>query len=163
MSDEFENLVQSAANALVAAMATDIWKAVKGRFGAVARRDRQLRDRLDATHAALADKRGAELEVAKSAEVTRWVTRLEDLLIKDPGKEQALRDFLAYLATLGVTPAATPAPQAQFADRAGTNIGRDNIHIGATVGGNKTTKTINKKTSFFLSPFFGHVATVVQT
>ena len=158
MSDEFGNLAQDAANALVTAIATDLWKAVKRRFGAIARRDRKLRDRLDATHAALADKGGAELEAAKSVEVTRWVTRLEDLLTNDPGKEQALRDFLAYLASLGVAPTATPAPQSQFADRGGTNIGRDNIHFGDTVGGNKITKTTNKKTTFFLSPFFGHAA-----
>ena len=158
MSDEFGNLAQDAANALVTAIATDLWKAVKRRFGAIARRDRKLRDRLDATHAALADKGGTELEAAKSVEVNRWVTRLEDLLTNDPGKEQALRDFLAYLASLGVTPTATPAPQSQFADRGGTNIGRDNIHFGDTVGGNKITKTTNKKTTFFLSPFFGHAA-----
>jgi hypothetical protein len=79
--------------------------------------------------------------------------RLEDVLIKDPGTEQALRDFLGHLATLGVTLPATPAPQFQFAVRGGSTAGRDKI-----------TKTTNKKTSFFLPPvLFGHAAKAMAT
>ena len=145
-------------------MATDAWKAAKRRFAAVARRDRQLGDRLAATHAALAAKRGSELETAKSAETTRWVTRLGDLLNDDPSKEQSLRDFLAYLASLGVTPAATPASQFQYADRGGTTVGHDYIQNGDNVGRDKVTNTTTKKTSFFLPPvFFGHAVQQVTT
>jgi hypothetical protein len=165
MSDEFGNLAQDAAIALVTAITTDAWKAVKRRFEAVSRRDRQLRDRqLDATRAALAARRGSELEAAKSAETSRWAIRLGDLLIDDPGKAQALRDFQAYVASLGLTPETPPAAQSQYADHGSSNAGRDNIHIGDYVGRDKITKVTKKKTSFFLPPvFFGHALKAVTT
>ena len=165
MGDEFGNLAQDAAIALVTAITTDAWKTVKRRFEAVSRRDRQLRDRqLDATRAALAARRGSELEAAKSAETSRWAIRLGDLLIDDPGKAQALRDFQAYVASLGLTPETAPAAQSQYADHGSSNAGRDNIHNGDYVGRDKITKVTKKKTNFFLPPvFFGHALKAATT
>jgi hypothetical protein len=165
MSDEFGNLAQSAATALVTAMATDAWQAVKRRFADVSRRDRDLRDRqLDATRAVLAAKRGSELEATKSAETSRWATRLGDLLVDDPGKAQALRDFQAYVASLGLTLEAAPTSQSQYADHGSSTAGRDNIHIGDYVGRDKITKVTKKKTNLFLPPvLFGHAVKAVTT
>ena len=103
MSDEFGNLAQIAAAALVSAMVTDSWEAVKGRFAVVARRDRQL----DATHRELTARSGSALEQAKSAQTRAWTDILQDILDDDPGKAQALHDFLGYLR---VSPQAAPGP-----------------------------------------------------
>src|ERR1700733_5648249 len=95
MSGEFGNLAQDAANALVSAMATDAWKAVKRRFVAVFGRENQV----DATHAELARSRGADLATVKSAQAAAWATRFWVLLDDDPRSAQALQEFLAYLRT----------------------------------------------------------------
>jgi putative pyrroloquinoline-quinone binding quinoprotein/putative pyrroloquinoline-quinone-binding quinoprotein len=163
MSDEFGNLAQTAANALVSAMATDYWQAVKHGFAAVARRDRQLED----TRAALVGKSGSELETAKSAETDQWVTRLRDLLADDPGKEQALR---AFLVGLSVTPKLAPQTQSQHAQGGATVFGdvtgnAGNINIGnagdVNIGSGKIDK---RRYRFFLPPvLFSHMVQQVTT
>jgi hypothetical protein len=170
MSDDLGNLAQSAATALVTAITPDLWKAVKRGFEAIAGRDRKLRDRLDATRTALADKRGTELEAAKSVEVTRWVTRLEDLLTNDPGKERALRDFLAYLASLGVSPVPAYLAQSQHAHGGATVSGgvtgnAGNINIGnagdVNIGSGKIDK---RRYRLFLPPvLLGHAVKAATT
>jgi PQQ-like domain len=157
MSDEFGNLAQIAANYLVSAMVTDSSEVVKSRFATVARRDRQL----EATRRELTARSGSDLERAKSEQTQAWADSLQDLLEEDPGKAQALRDFLAYLATLRLTPdpAPAPTPPLQYADRGSSTAGRDNFHIdGDYVGRDKITKETKKKTNIFLPPVaFNHV------
>lgn len=172
MGDGFWDLAQVAANALVSAMASDSWEAVKRHFSAVDRRNRRLRDRqLAATRGALADRAGSELEAAKSAETDQWVTRLRDLLADDPGKAKALRDFLGYAASLGVTPEPALRSQSQNTQGASTVIGdvrgnSGNINLGNTrgdinIGSGKIDK---RKYRFFLPPvLFGHVVKQAAT
>jgi hypothetical protein len=147
-------------------MASDSWEAVKRHFPAAARRDRRLRDRqLAATRGALANRTGSELEAAKSVETDQWVTRLRDLLADDPGNAKALRNFLGYTASLGVTPEPALRSQSQNSQGGSTVIGdvrgnSGNINIGNTrgdinIGSGKIDK---RKYRFFLPPvLFGHV------
>lgn len=172
MGDGFWDLAQVAANSLVSAMASDSWEAVRRHFSAVDRRNRRLRDRqLAATRGALANSTGSELEAAKSAETDQWVTRLRDLLADDPGKEKALRDFLGYAASLGITPEPALRSQSQNAQGASTVIGdvrgnSGNINLGNTrgdinIGSGKIDK---RKYRFFLPPvLFGHVVKQAAT
>ncbi|HEY6492483.1 MAG TPA: PQQ-binding-like beta-propeller repeat protein [Trebonia sp.] len=163
MSDELGNLAQNAAAALVSAMATDSWEAVKHRFAAVARRDRQLDD----TRRALAAGSGSDLESAKSAQVDQWVTRLRDLLADDPGKAQALREFLAALR---ITPEPVYQTQSQHARGEAAVFGNvsgnaGNINIGNAGDVNIGSGKIDKRRYRFFLPFmfFGHAAKQVTT
>jgi len=152
MSGEFENLSQVAADALVSAIATDSWEAVKRRFATVARRDRQI----DATRDALAARTGSDLKRAKSVQAGVWATRLQDILDDDPGAAQALRDFLADLR---VTPPAAAAIKSQFQHAQGrsTVVGDVSGNTGdVNIGSGKIDK---RRTSIFLPfMFFGHAA-----
>ena len=89
MSDELGNLAQSAANALVAAMATDYWEAVKQRFVAVFGREHQV----NATHAELARSRGADLATAQAAQAAAWASRFGFSSMTIPGP---LRPFASF-------------------------------------------------------------------
>jgi hypothetical protein len=119
VSDELGNLTQIAAGALVSAIATDSWEDVKRRFAAVAHREPLI----DATRAELAATSGSDLDRAKSAQAQAWVTRLRDILLEDPGAAQALTEFLAYVASLGVTPEPAPKSQSLRADHGSVNVG----------------------------------------
>jgi PQQ-like domain len=153
MSDEFGNLAQIAAAALVSAMVTDSWEAVKGRFAIVARRDRQL----DATQRELATRSGSALEQAKSAQTHAWTDILQDILDDDPGKAQALQDFLGYLR---LSPQAVPRSQSQRASHGGVSIGGNNTGDIATDG----SRIDKRRYRFFLPPvFFGHALKAAAT
>ena len=151
MSGKFENLAQIAADALVSAIATDSWEAVKRRFAAVAHRERLI----DATRAELAATSGSDLDRVKSAQAEAWVTRLRDILVEDPGAAQALTEFLAYVASLGVTPEPAPKSQSLRADHGSVNVGGG--VTGDIAAGNAT---IDKRRYRFFLPFmfFGHAA-----
>jgi hypothetical protein len=151
MSGEFENLAQIAADALVSAIATDSWEAVKRRFAAVAHRERLI----DATRAELAATSAPDLDRVKSAQAEAWVTRLRDILVEDPGASQALTEFLAYVASLGVTPEPAPKSQSLRAGHGSVNVGGD--VTGDIAAGNAT---MDKRRYRFFLPFmfFGHAA-----
>jgi hypothetical protein len=151
ISGKFENLAQIAADALVSAIATDSWEAVKRRFAAVAHRERLI----DATRAELAATSGSDLDRVKSAQAEAWVTRLRDILVEDPGAAQALTEFLAYVASLGVTPEPAPKSQSLRADHGSVNVGGG--VTGDIAAGNAT---IDKRRYRFFLPFmfFGHAA-----
>jgi hypothetical protein len=156
MGDDLEDLAQSAANALVAAMATDFWEAVKDRFAAVFGRARQI----DATHAELTAKRGADLDTAKSVQARAWVTRLRDLLDEDPGQAQALYEFLVYTASFSATRPPAPQKQSQRADHGSFNV-RGNVSGGIATNGGKID---NRRYRFFLPPvLFGHAVKAATT
>jgi hypothetical protein len=156
MSDEFGNLAQIAANSLVSAMATDSSEIVKRHFAAVARRDRQL----EATRRELSARSGSKLEKAKSQQTRVWADTLRDLLEEDPGKAQTLRDFLAYLDSLGITQDPPPKIQSQRAGRRSIIIGGDNSGDIAT----DNAKIDKRRFRFFLPPVaFNHVVQQVTT
>lgn len=156
MGDELGDLAQSAANALVAAMATDSWEAVKRRFAAAFGRERQI----DTTRAELAAKSGTDLDTAKSVLARAWITRLRDLLDEDPGQAQALNEFLVYTTSLGVTPAPAPRKQSQRADHGSFNVG-GNFTGDIATGGSKIDK---RRYRFFLPPvLFGHALKAATT
>jgi putative pyrroloquinoline-quinone-binding quinoprotein len=152
MSGEFENLVQSAANALVSAIATDSWKAVKRAFAAVVGHERQI----DATRAELATRRGPDLARAQAELAREWVTRLRDVLEDQPG---VAPDLQALLARLGVTSGPAITTVTQHADR-GSTAGS----VGGDVRGNTGDVYVGvrkvDKRRFRFSPllFFGHAA-----
>jgi hypothetical protein len=156
MSDDLGDLARSAADALVAAMATDSWEAVKRRFAAVFGHERQI----DATRADLAVKRGADLDTARSVQAGKWITRLRDLLDEDPGQAQALYEFLVYAASLGVTRSPAPQKQSQRADHGSFTVG-GNVTGDIAIGGSKIDK---RRYRFFLPPvLFGHALKAATT
>jgi hypothetical protein len=84
VSNELDNLAQTVANAIVSAITTDAWEALKRRLAAVIGRQRQL----DAAPAELAARGDAQL-------VQAWTTRLMDALDENPAAAPALRTLLA--------------------------------------------------------------------
>jgi hypothetical protein len=70
MSDEFKDLAQVAADAVVSAMAADSHEVAKRRFAAHLGRDRQL----ESTHADLAAMSGRDLPRARSEQARDWKT-----------------------------------------------------------------------------------------
>jgi PQQ-like domain len=147
MLDDFENLAQSAADALVAAMAADSWAAAKRGFAAVIGREHQL----ESTHADLAAKRGRDLARAKSEQARDWVTRLRDMLDSNPGMAPALQ---ALIANPGAPPRTVTRAQSQYADHGSVNVGGNNAGDIAT-GGSKIDK---RKFRFSPLIFLGHTA-----
>ena len=158
MSGEFGNLAQDAANALVSAMTTDAWEAVKRRFVAAFGREHQV----DATHAELARSRGADLATAKSALAAAWATRLWVLLDDDPQAAQALQEFLDYLrATLEPAPTAQPQYVGGGPVVGGNFTGfAGNLSTSGTGDINIGSGKIDKRRYKFFSPplFFTHAA-----
>jgi len=123
MTDELDDLARTAADALVSAMATDSWAAVKRRFAGLVGHER----RLEATHAELAAKSGTVREQAQLAQARDWSTRLRDVMEDDPAAVTALR---ALLADLRVVPAAPVFQRAQ-ADQ-----GSQAVNISGSFSGN---------------------------
>jgi hypothetical protein len=131
MSDEFDDLAQTAANALVSALAAGSWEAAKRGFAALVGHEHQL----EATHASLAAKRGRDLARAKSEQARDWVTRLQDILDSNPGVAPALRTLIA-------NPSGSPEPvarsQSQHANHGSVNVGGSTGDIA--IGGSKIDK-----------------------
>jgi hypothetical protein len=127
MSNELDDLARSAAEALVTAMVTDSWEAVKGRFASLLGPGQQKR--LDATHAAMAAARGEELQRAELRETQLWSTRFRDLLDDDSAAAPGLRILVADLSTMP----ATRAPASQHAQASQQSQA---VNIGGSVTGN---------------------------
>jgi predicted lipoprotein with Yx(FWY)xxD motif len=148
MSDEFEKLVQVAANALVSAMAADSWEAAKRGFAALVGHEHQL----ESTHASLAAKSGHDLDKAKSEQARDWVFRLQDLLDSSPGMAPALQALIAK-------PGAPPEPviRSQSQDAGG---GSGNVNVGGSTGDIATGGSRIDKRKFRFSPLIllGHAA-----
>jgi PQQ-like domain len=158
MNGEIGNLAQTAAVALVSAIATDSWENVKHRFAAVARhRERQI----DATRAELAAASGSELSKVKQAQTQAWVTRLQDILNEDPAAARTLPEFLAYLRA--TQPPAVTSQHAQGGTTAGGDItgNTGHVNIGSAAGDvNIGSGKIDKRRYRFFLPFmfFSHAA-----
>jgi hypothetical protein len=152
MSDDFDELARTAADALVSAMATDSWEAVKRRFAALAVHER----RMDATRTALAAKSGPGLAQAQLAQTRVWSTRLRDMLDDDPRAAAGLRAILADLRATSAPPAA-PVSQKADADHGAqaVNVSGNTGEIYVGVG-----KVDNRRYRIFLFPitFLVHVA-----
>jgi hypothetical protein len=149
MSNDFENLAESAAKVLVSAMVVGSWEIAKRNFAALLGHERQL----ESTHANLAAKRGRDLDQAKSEQARDWVTRLQDILDSNPGMAPALRVLIA-------NPSAPPEPvirsQSQHAGG-----GSGNVFVGGSNAGDVATggSKIDKR-KFRFSPLIslGHAA-----
>ena len=126
MNDDLDDLAHAAADALVSAMATDSWEAVKRRFVGLVGHAR----RMDATRIELAPKSGAARERAQLAQARDWSTRLRDVLDDDPAVAVGLR---ALLADLRAAPAASSTPMSQHAR---ADQGSQAVNIGGNVSGN---------------------------
>lgn len=127
MSGELDDLARASADALVTAMVTDSWEAVRRRFASLMGHGNQRR--MDAARAELAGKSGLDLREAQSAQAQAWTTRLRDVL-DDPGAAARLR---AVVADLRAAPAVAfrPASQYTLADRGSLAVG-----IGGSITGN---------------------------
>jgi hypothetical protein len=147
MSNEFKGLAQTAADVLVSAMVADSWEAAKRGFAALVGHEHQL----ESTHAHLAAKRGRDLARAKSEQARDWVTRLQDILDRNPDMAPALR---ALIANPGAPSGPVTRSQSQHADHGSVNVGGNHTGDIAT-GGSK----INKP-KFRFSPLIllGHAA-----
>lgn len=148
MSDEFKQLAQVAADALVSAMATDSWEAVRHRFAALIGHDRQL----ESTRADLAAKSGRGLTRARTKQEREWVTRLRDALDSDPGLAPALRALIA-----DPSGSSEPVRRSQSLHAGG---GSHNVIIGdnardVATGGSKIDK---RKYRFSPLVILGHAA-----
>jgi choice-of-anchor C domain-containing protein len=152
VSNEFENLAQTAANVLVSAIAADTWAAAKHAFAAIVGRERQIDD----TRRVLAIRSGPDLARAQAELAQRWVTRLRDFLDENPG---AAADLQALLARFGAASGPAITTVAQHADRRSTagSVGGDvrgntgDVYVGV--------RKVDKR-RFRFSPllFFGHAA-----
>jgi hypothetical protein len=152
VSNEFENLAQTAANALVSAIAADSWEAAKQAFAAIVGHERWIDD----TRTVLATRSGPNLARVQAELEQRWVTRLRDFLDENPG---AAADLRAVVARFGVASGPAVTTVTQHADRrsAAGSVGGDvrgntgDVYIGV--------RKVDKR-RFRFSPmlFFGHAA-----
>jgi hypothetical protein len=148
MSEDLDDLARVAADALVSAMVTDSWEAVRRRFAALVGHQQ----RMDAAHAELAATSGPDRDRAQLAQARAWRTRLLDALEDDPGAAEGLR---ALLAELGITPpAAALASQHAQADH-----GSQAVNVGGNISGNTgevyvgVGTVVKRKTNVVLAPF----------
>ncbi len=150
MGDDLDDLARTAAEALVSAMVTDSWEAVKGRFVKLV--GSRYERRLDAARAEIAATNGADRGQEHLAQARgAWAARLQDLLDDDPKAAQGLGAFLAELR--GPLPLASPVSlhvQAGPGSRS-VNIGTSNGHHGDNIAGDKHD---NRRTfNLGLAPF----------
>ena len=149
MSDDLDDLARMAADALVSAMATDSWEAVKRRFAALVGHER----RMDAARTELAARNGADRDRAELSQTRVWTTRLRDVLDDDPAAAEGLRTLIADLRGIAPLPA---APASQFAQ---ADYESQAVNVGGSVGGNTGevyvgVGTVDKrKANIALAPF----------
>lgn len=154
MSGELDELAQAAADALVSALVTDSWEAVKRRFAAVVGHER----RMDATRADLVAVNGPNRDKVVQAQVRAWTTRLRDVLEDDPAAAEALRRLVTGLGM--ERPAVTPVSQ-----HAQAYYGSQAVTVGGNISGNTgevyvgVGTVVKRKTNIALAPFmfFIHV------
>jgi len=155
MSEELDELARAAADALVSAMVTDSWEAMRRRFAAMIGQEQ----RMDAGRAKLAAMSGAARDRAVQEQAQAWTTRLRDALDDDPALAASLR---ALLADDGMDRPA-PEPGSQHA-RAGRQS--QAVNIGGSITGNTgevyvgVGKVDKRKVNIALAPFvaFGRAA-----
>ena len=118
-------LAQFAGQTVAAAVVTDAWETVRGRFARLlgrgnARRIQVAEQWLAETQQQLTAAAGADLERAQEAAAERWAGRFADLLDEDPGAEAELRALAGEVAA--------QLPAGEFA------AGRD-VRVTASGGG----------------------------
>ena len=148
MGGDLDDLASAAADALVSAMVTDSWQAVRGCFAAIVGHER----RMDAARAELAAVNGTDGGLARMAQVRMWSTRLRDALDDDPGAAEGLRALLTELGA--AAPAGVPADQRAQADH-----GSQAVNVGGNISGNTgevyvgVGKVDKRKVNIALAPF----------
>jgi PQQ-like domain len=147
VSNDLENLVQTAANTLVSAIATDAWESVKRRFAGIVGRRRQL----DNAPAELAARGGSDQ--ARAQLVREWADNLRDALDENPGAEPALRTLLADVRVTTTGPINSPAYQRSGRGSTAGNVGSINNSREVYVGVGKVDK---RKFRFSPVVLFGH-------
>jgi hypothetical protein len=151
MSDDLDDLARTAAEALVSAMMTDSWEAVKDRFVKLVGRKHERR--MDAARAEIAAASGADRGQEQLAQARAWGTRLRDSLDDDPNAVQGLR---ALLAELRAPSPGTPLPsQHVHADHGSRVINAGNIsnNRGDIIAGDKVQHNTQHNTNLGLAPF----------
>jgi hypothetical protein len=97
---EIDALAALAANAIVAAAATDAWEGLRARLARLFGRgepDPGVARRLDATRERLGAAAPAGLQGAQAAQARQWETRFADLLADHPEAAGELRALLAEI------------------------------------------------------------------
>jgi hypothetical protein len=127
MIEDLDDLARSAADALVSAMATDTWEALKHRLAGLMGRGHE--GRIDATHAVMTAATGQELERARLRETQLWATRFRDLLDDNDSAPAELQELVADLRVMPVTGAlASQLAEATHQAQA--------VNIGGSIAGN---------------------------
>jgi hypothetical protein len=148
MSGDLDDLARAAADALVSAMVTDSWEAVKRRFAALVGYERQM----DAARAEIAATSGPDRGRAQLAQARAWGTRLRDMLDDDPSAARGLRALVADLGT------ASPWT-AQASQHARASHTSQAVNIGGNISGITgevyvgVGKIDKRKTNLGLAPF----------
>ena len=126
MNKDLDDLARAAADALVTAMVTDSWEAVRHRFAGLAGHGNQRR--MDAARAELTRKTGPDREKAQLAQARAWSIRLRDVLDDDPGAATGMQALVVELRAASAA-TAMPAPQQAHADR-----GSQAVNISGNTG-----------------------------
>jgi hypothetical protein len=105
LEEALTGLVSAGGTALVGAMVTDGWEAVRARFARLlgrgdAKEAKAAAARLEESRAFLAALAGAQLQRAQAELEITWCTRLGDLLERQPEAEQELRTLVAEAQAL---------------------------------------------------------------
>jgi hypothetical protein len=130
LTDALEALATVGGTALVGAMATDAWEAVRNKVAHIfGRQGTQRRAAIEAQLESNADlvESAGDPGRARQALVPLWQMELAKLLEEHPDAESGLEELIAYVRE------ALPAEQQQWVQ---TNIARDNSRLFAVQGGN---------------------------
>jgi hypothetical protein len=107
LTEALAALAATGGTALVTAMVTDGWEAVRTRFARLLGRGETaetetVEARLERSRAQLATLSGAELERASAEQATAWQARFEDLLESDPAAAETLQNLVGEVQAQGV-------------------------------------------------------------
>lgn len=142
LAEELAALASTGGAALVTAMVTDGWEAVRARFARLlgrgnAKESETVEARLELSRKALAAATGAEHERMRADQEIAWRTRLEDLLENDPGAQEELRALVADVQAQVVGSAGRVEQHAAAFDQAQQAVqghGVQNVNFGGQHG-----------------------------
>jgi hypothetical protein len=148
VNGDLDNLAWTAAVALVSAMTTDSWEAVKRRFAVLIGHE----GRMEASRAEIAATTGPDRHHVQEAQARAWNTRLRDLLDDDPGASQVLHRLVTELN-------AGPSMSESVSQHARAEHNSQTVNIGGDLKGSSgemyvgVGKVDKRQNNFRLNPF----------
>jgi hypothetical protein len=148
LSEALAALAATGGTALVTAMVTDGWEAVRTRFARLlgrgdSKETETAAAQLERSRALLAPLSGAELERARAEQMIAWRARLEDLLERDPAAAEKLRTLVAEVQTQVVRSGGRVEQHATAHDQAQQAVqghGVQNVSFGGQHGSDTSQK-----------------------